>query len=94
MREAETREVLIGRGRQKIKLLDSRYLRALQQALDQPTTDPASTMLRRNYSRTKQSDGAKLLETDRSSDFAIVLGYKEAREVVPDAINGEIARRE
>jgi hypothetical protein len=94
MREAESREVFIGRGRQKIELLDSRDLGALQQVLDEPATDPASTMLRRDYRRAKQSDRAKLLETDRAGDFAFVLGYKEARQVVADAINRKIARRE
>jgi hypothetical protein len=94
MREAEAREVLLGGRRQKVKLLDSCYLRALQQTLDKPPTDPASTMLRRHYRRAKQSDCAKLFEADRAGDFAIVFGYKEAREVVPDSINRKIARRE
>jgi len=93
MREAEARKVFIGGRRQKIKLLDSRHLGALQQALDQPTADPATTMLRRHYGRPKQSDCAKLLETNRARDFAIIVGYEEAGEVVPHSINGEIARR-
>jgi hypothetical protein len=94
MREAEAREVFFRGGGQKIKLLDPCYLSALQQALDKPPTDPASTMLRRNYGRAKQSDCAKLLEPNRAGDFSIVFGYEEAREVVPDSVNRKIARRE
>jgi hypothetical protein len=94
MREAESREVLLCGGRQKVKLLDSRNLGALEQALDKLTTDSASAMLRGHYRRAKQGDCAKLLEADRAGDFAIVFGYEEAREVVPHSINRKIARRE
>jgi hypothetical protein len=85
---------LIGGGRQEIELLDPRYLGALQQAFDQPATNPAAAMFGRDDSRTKQSDSAEFFEANRAGNFAFGFSDYKVREIVLHSVERQIARRE